>query len=108
MIFRSHNPGCTQSAFFFIIDKLIQLGEKLSDKSSLFLKSEISALNSMERNVNNMNPENVLKRGYSITLLNGKTVTTADEVKEGSIIETVVIDGVITSIVRSSNKTDEL
>ena len=92
----------------FRTEKIIQLGEKLSDKSSLFLKSEISVLNGIEKNVNNMNPENVLKRGYTITLLNGKTIKTAGEVKEGSILETVVIDGVITSIVKSSNKTGEL
>ena len=88
-------------------EMIAQLKEKLSDRSLLVFKSEKSALESIEKNVNNMSPASVLKRGYTITLLNGKAVKTAAEVKEGSILDTVTFDGVITSIVKSPDKTDE-
>jgi exonuclease VII large subunit len=32
-----------------------------------------------------MNPDNVLKRGYSITLINGKVLKKVDEVVEGDV-----------------------
>jgi exodeoxyribonuclease VII large subunit len=89
-------------------EKIVQFKEKLTDKSLLALKTEKSALNNIEKNVDNMSPATVLKRGYSITLLNGKAVKAAAEVKEGSVLDTITFDGVITSIVKSSNKSDEI
>lgn len=45
-----------------------------------------------------MNPENVLKRGYSITFHNGKAINSFKSVKEGDNIDTIVFDGNIHSI----------
>lgn len=42
-------------------------------------------------------PDNVLKRGYSITKINNKAIKNAQEVQEGDIIETEVFSGKITS-----------
>lgn len=44
-----------------------------------------------------LNPLNLMKKGYSLTYLNEKLVTTVNDVKENSIIKTVVVDGVIES-----------
>jgi exodeoxyribonuclease VII large subunit len=51
-----------------------------------------------------MSPQNVLKRGYSITLLNGKAVKSFENVKANDPLETIVFDGKIHSIVKSSQK----
>ena len=89
-------------------EKVIHFKEKLSDKSMVYVKTQQGVLKSIEKNVDNMSPLNVLKRGYSITLLNGKTLKNVDDVKQGSIIDTVIHDGVVTSMVSSSNKTNEI
>ncbi len=47
----------------------------------------------MRKNIYNMSPENVLKRGYSITLLNGKSVKNAELVKAGDILHTTLFSG---------------
>jgi exodeoxyribonuclease VII large subunit len=83
-------------------EKIIHFKEMFSEKSLLFLKNENSELNNIEKNVNNMSPKNVLRRGYSITLLKGKAVKSFDKVKEGDSLNTLVFEGNILSIVKSS------
>ncbi len=64
-------------------------------------------INNMEQHITNMSPESVLRRGYSITLLNGRAVKHIGQVRNGDIISTVVSDGTITSIVNATGKTSE-
>ncbi len=99
-----------ESAFFLLTknEKIFTLKEKFSDKSLWILKNEHIVLKNIEKNVQNMNPENVLKRGYSITMFKGKAVKHFDKVKEGDTLNTIVFEGNILSIVKSSNKSDEL
>jgi exodeoxyribonuclease VII large subunit len=47
-----------------------------------------------------LNPSNILKRGYSITTLNGKVVKNSQEVKPGEILETTFCEGKVSSIVK--------
>jgi exodeoxyribonuclease VII large subunit len=61
-------------------------------------------LNNIEKNISNMDPENVLKRGYTITRLNGKALTSILQVKEGDMIDTTLLDGNIISIAKSTKK----
>jgi exodeoxyribonuclease VII large subunit len=58
----------------------------------------------IEKNIINMSPLNVLKRGYSITFTNGMSVKSISQVKENDQIETIVFDGKINSVVRSTKK----
>lgn len=51
-----------------------------------------------------LNPKNVLKRGYSITLFNGKIVKTVDKLKKDDIIDTKMNDGTVESKVRKIRK----
>ncbi|MGP8216394.1 MAG: exodeoxyribonuclease VII large subunit [Bacteroidia bacterium] len=71
------------------------------------LKSLNQLINQAETNVNNMSPANVLKRGYSVTYLNGKSVKNFGEVKQGDEIKTTLFDGNINSTVKSAQKTEE-
>ncbi|MDR1595274.1 MAG: exodeoxyribonuclease VII large subunit [Prevotellaceae bacterium] len=81
-----------------------QLKEKLQLQSLLMTKNALTEMTGIEKNVANMSPANVLKRGYSITLFNGKSVTGISQVKEGDILNTIVHEGNIVSIVNSTNK----
>ncbi|MDR1886931.1 MAG: exodeoxyribonuclease VII large subunit [Prevotellaceae bacterium] len=84
-----------------------QLRDKLRLQSVLRAKSALLELNGMEKNIANMSPVNVLKRGYSITLLDGKSVKDLSQVKNGDVLNTIVHEGNIVSIVKSTNKTIE-
>lgn len=81
-----------------------QLSEKLLTQSGLKFKSTLLELNNIEKNVSNMSPLNVLKRGYSITLIGGKPVKSIAQVKSGDTLNTTVFDGDIISVVNSTNK----
>lgn len=62
------------------------------------------SLENMERNIANLSPENVLRRGYSITRVNGKAVKNASELREGDELKTALLEGEVTSIVRSTKQ----
>ena len=53
-----------------------------------------------------LNPEEILKRGYSITSLNGKPLRKPNEVKDGDLITTRLHEGQLESIVKK-NQTHE-
>jgi exodeoxyribonuclease VII large subunit len=78
-------------------NSLLNLRNALMQQSRFYFKSGVNELNNMERTVNNLSPENVLRRGYSITLLNGKSVKSTTELHAGDRIQTVVADGLIES-----------
>ena len=55
--------------------------------ASLF-KARENLLSQMEQSVRLMNPINVLNRGYSISLINGKSISRDNKVKKGDRIQT--------------------
>jgi exodeoxyribonuclease VII large subunit len=67
----------------------------------LFREQHIG-LSGIEKNVGNMSPQSVLRRGYSITRLNGKAVRDFSEVKNGDSLDTIVDNGSISSVVITS------
>jgi len=85
-------------------ERIIQYKEKCTEASLLLLKNKSITLNNVEKNVQNMSPQNVLKRGYSMTLLHGKALKDLDNVKAGDIIETLLFEGKLHSIVQSTTK----
>jgi exodeoxyribonuclease VII large subunit len=56
-------------------------------------------LEAYENTLNILNPFNVLKRGYTITSINGQIITSKDNLKEGDLIETQFSDGIVSSSV---------
>ena len=54
----------------------------------------------MEEKVRLLHPDNILKRGFSITRLNGKVVTKAKDLKPGDELRTQVYEGEVTSVVK--------
>lgn len=60
-------------------------------------------LNQIELLLQGFDPQLLLKRGYSITLMNGRAVRDPEELKAGDEIETRVEKGTIRSVVRIEN-----
>ena len=67
------------------------------------LEREKSGIESLERTVLALHPDNVLKRGYSITLKDGKSVKSTAQIEPDDQLETILFDGKISSIVKSKN-----
>jgi exodeoxyribonuclease VII large subunit len=84
--------------------ELKRLSVNLGKNTSFQFRQVNLLLMGIEKNIINMSPLNVLKRGYSITLADGKPVKSVSQVKENDQIETIVFDGEITSLVRSTKK----
>jgi len=70
------------------------------------LRSENEKLEHARRTLEMLRPESVLKRGYSITRLDGRVVTSAARVRKGDVIESHLADGVIRSNVESGKQND--
>lgn len=92
---------------FLDIQKLaiFQQKEKLDLRSLYKITEHKLELLNMERNVDNMDPRNVLKRGFSITLHNGKAVNELSHLKVGDLLQTLIFDGEISSTVQETKKT---
>ncbi|WP_158559147.1 exodeoxyribonuclease VII large subunit [Deminuibacter soli] len=65
------------------------------------------AVGGLEKEVRIMSPENVLMRGYSITLRENKAVGNSQQVKKGDVLTTILYQGVVTSVVETSEKNTE-
>jgi len=65
-------------------------------------------MDSIRKSIHLLKPEQVLKRGYSITRVNGKAVTHAQFLNKGDLIETQLYNGNVTSNVNKiKNKNNE-
>jgi len=84
-----------------------QAKEKLTAQTLLLLKNSSVQIDNTEKNISNMSPQIVLKRGYSITLLNGKAVKNINQVKSGDTLKTTVFHGNIISTVKFTSQPDE-
>ena len=76
----------------------------LKNSTKAQVRQFVLLLQGLEKNIINMSPLNVLKRGYSITMANGVSIKSIKQVKENETIETIVFDGKINSVVKSTKK----
>ena len=77
--------------------KLNSLSKMISPNMLNRLDKEKIKLENIETKLNLLNPENILKKGYSLTLVEGKIVKSINSVKKGNIIDTKFSDGIIKS-----------
>jgi exodeoxyribonuclease VII large subunit len=75
-----------------------KLNEELKNRTVIRLSKEGMSVNGLENSVRLLDPRNVLKRGFSITLVKGKAVTDESEVNSGEEITTLLYSGTIKSI----------
>ncbi|MGN0282982.1 MAG: exodeoxyribonuclease VII large subunit [Prevotella sp.] len=76
-----------------------QLEKNISLTAERFLMLERHRLELLEGRTKNLDPQLLLRRGYSITLVDGKALRDPKQVKAGDRIETRLSQGTITSVV---------
>jgi exodeoxyribonuclease VII large subunit len=80
------------------------LEESVGKETRNFIQKEKERVHLNENTVRLLNPENVLKRGYTLTLKEGKIVKSADDVLVDETIETRFADGKVKSkIIKKEN-----
>ncbi len=82
-----------QSQFLSIEDMLIR-------NTGQFFKEQNNKLEIIEKHLQLSSPENILKKGYSLTMKDGKVIKQSNKVKSGDEITTFFADGKIDSIVK--------
>lgn len=77
--------------------------KQLQNMTKLFcletMRSEKKNLNTIQEKLRLVDPQNILKRGYSMTLLNGKIVKSVEQINVGDRLETRLGDGAVESVV---------
>jgi exodeoxyribonuclease VII large subunit len=73
-------------------------------ESAKLVRSGTSSVDNLERALVILSPENVLKRGYTLTLKNGMIVKGSSELSTGDIILTKFNDGDVESLVTSGRE----
>jgi len=79
----------------------------LQNYPAVLLKNKTVMLENLENSLSILSPENVLRRGYTITSMNGVIVKEAALLSEGDIIETAFRDGNISSKVTGKKNTEK-
>ena len=77
--------------------ELADLTFKLENNLRKNFERQKHNLELLESLVNMASPEFMLRRGYSLTLINGKVLKSAKEIKKGDEITTLLVDGNLTS-----------
>ena len=85
---------------------VVDLYQNLNRSFGSFVARQKAELSSIEKNVSILDPINVVKRGFTITLNNGKAIKNLADVGEGDTITTITSDGTISSTVRDSKKSE--
>jgi len=79
-------------------EKEIQLvTQRFQNSIFQFLLKQQNALQQSQTKIEMLHPENILQRGYSITMKNGKAIRHADELVKGEMITTKLFSGEVKS-----------
>ncbi|MBV5311747.1 MAG: exodeoxyribonuclease VII large subunit [Prolixibacteraceae bacterium] len=68
------------------------------------IRAEKKNLNAIQEKLRLVDPQNIIKRGYSLTMLNGKIVKSVGQLEEGDLLETRLSDGIVESTVKKIAK----
>jgi exodeoxyribonuclease VII large subunit len=71
--------------------------QRLDRGATARVKLQRLELTNVERRIQSLDPVNVLKRGFTITLHDGKAIKSLKEVKPGDTLTTITVDGRVTS-----------
>jgi len=64
------------------------------------IRNEKKSMIAIQEKLRLVDPQNILKRGYSLTMLNGKIVKSVKQVTQGDLLETRLGDGALESTVK--------
>lgn len=92
----------TQTKNFYVKDEIAhlqQLTTNLKYSVRHFLQNQKHIIADKEQYITMVSPQNILKRGYTLTLKNGKIIKSKVDISANENIETLFYDGKIESIV---------
>ena len=87
-------------------EHLKNFAEETKTFSERYLDKQKERLEGVEKNVHILDPINILKRGFSITLYNGKAIKSFTEVMPTDKITTILAEGQLESEVKTSAKSE--
>jgi len=89
-------------------ERLRQIEQGLRKELGMLMERNREKLAQLEKRSELVDPGNILKRGYSMTLLNGKALSSAKDIKAGNLLETRLYQGtVLSKVEHTSNKNDK-
>ena len=106
---KSHSRWAGQHlAYYFQLKKQLAVDylNRLRRVSNSLQKSRLLELTNVEKSINLMDPINIIKRGFTITLKDGKAITGLEEIKPGDKMTTITVDGTIISEVVNTKRNE--
>ena len=85
---------------------LESIGSSIRMSALSVLERENNRLDALIRLTDALNPTSTLKRGYSITRINGKAVIDTGDIRPGDILETQTADGIIISTANGTSRSN--
>ncbi len=82
---------------------LPELEKKINKSSRILLTGEQKQIHWLEGKLQLLDPSNLLKRGYSITLVDGKAIRSIKNLRNGARIKTILFDGEVDSSIEEIN-----
>ena len=82
------------------LNKINTLTERLKNTAKRIIQEEKHRLTNKEQFLKLISPDNILKKGYSLTIRNNKIIKSSTELKEGEIITNRFHDGDVISEVK--------
>ncbi|MDH4231777.1 MAG: exodeoxyribonuclease VII large subunit [Nitrospirota bacterium] len=83
------------------------IDKDLRRQTRQFMQNAVNRLENLEKVVGLLDPVNVLRRGYSITRLQGKALKDISCLRKGDVIDTRLFSGVIKSVVETAKEAEE-
>lgn len=88
-------------------EKTQLISKSIKNKSQIHLRTKTQILTQMEHLIQLADPKHILKKGFSITRVNGKLVRRLDDLDEKTILITEICDGKIESILTKTYKNEQ-
>jgi exodeoxyribonuclease VII large subunit len=88
-------------------EKITRLGAQLGKGFSSFATKEKLKVINIEKQIQILDPMNVVRRGFTMTLKNGKTVKSVNDVTTGDKLSIITSNGTINTTVDSIEKSDQ-
>lgn len=83
--------------------RLDRLADSLRNITANSTQHAATKLRGYEALIEALSPKATLRRGFSITRLNGRAITSTEQITDGSILETELADGTLRSIISNQN-----
>lgn len=97
----------SQKSIYNQLEKINLIKDKINHKSILYTQKQSLILENLNNRTVLLDPENILKRGYSITYFEGKKLNNLNNISKNDEIITKLFSGIIRSTVNEKIDTDK-